>query len=259
MDGTAPTPEPADIESPPADFTSSTPQDSSPPVDPAVALGERILTELGDAGTNNTLVRWLCHHTAALITTADRAREDGDPDANVRALEARTAILQLWQARTNWPQGWPPPRAAKLARVLAAVPDPDDDSWYQPTLPGKLHDIHHRVLAALVDLATSDDNGDLEEGWLNAFGNELTSDETVLLRQAATQPRRSDALLDWWRLQTAEDTSSKPSNQADDYISPHPLLHLAGMYRNTIIEIFAKVAGTSTTYEDDDSDQGVKE
>ena len=109
LDDTDPAPAAADTNRLTAVSTSSMPTDESQHADPIIALGERIVAELGDPRTNNTLTRWLSHHTARLIHEADTARQTGAPDADNRETKAREAILQLWQARATWPGGWPPP------------------------------------------------------------------------------------------------------------------------------------------------------
>jgi hypothetical protein len=71
LDDTEATMESTDTKVPAVASTSSTPTDPSPPAEPVAALGERILAEFGDEHTNNTLTRWLAHHTAALLEAAD--------------------------------------------------------------------------------------------------------------------------------------------------------------------------------------------
>ncbi|MFE3559489.1 hypothetical protein ACFXKW_32235 [Streptomyces sp. NPDC059193] len=173
MDDTEPTQAVADTASPEAASTSSTPKAGSPAADFVTELGERILVELGEDRTNSTLTRWLSHHTAGLIDAADRARAAGDADADARAAVAREAILQLWQARTAWPSGWPPPGTTETVRLLDSLPDLDASSWYQPTVLAQLHDLHHRILGAIVDLATHDEAVDVEQAWLDSFGDHL--------------------------------------------------------------------------------------
>jgi hypothetical protein len=222
-------------------------------------LGERILAELGGSRTNDTLTRWLAHHTARLVQAADRAREAGDPDADARDEDARAAILQLWQARSAWPSGWPPPRAAEIARMLDALPDLDDPGWYDSTVLAQLHDLHHQVLAVLVDLATKGGGADIEQGWLDAFGDRLTADEAMLLRRAATRPRRLNGLLRWWARHTAlksdPDPNDRDADNAPSAAAAHPLIELADTYRNTILGLLHRT--TEVTRGDDDRDANV--
>lgn len=203
--------------------------------DATVALGERILAELGDPRTNNTLARWLAHHTARLMTEAEQAHASGAPDADVRDLAVRDAILQLWEARTHWPAGWPPKHAAEMARLLDELPAVDDpNAWVRPSLLSQLHTIHMHVVSTLIDMAspapdTQTDTGNgtdavepskngassgravpvedggIEAAWLDRFGEWLTEDEVVMLHRVAERPRRMDALSTWWMSQYSED------------------------------------------------------
>jgi hypothetical protein len=206
--------------------------------DPVIALGERILAELGRSRTDSTLTRWLAHHVARLVDSADRARVAGEADADVRASDARAAILQLWQARTAWPSGWPPPSAAELVRLLDGLPDRD---CHGSTLLARLQNVHHHVLALLVDLVADDGTVDVEQGWLESFGDRLTPDEAALLRRAALRPRRLDALRRSWD-RTEGTRGPQPGNDTDTETaaSPtaHPLINLANAYRDTILELF---------------------
>ncbi|MBD0840718.1 hypothetical protein [Streptomyces sp. TRM68416] len=242
MDDTDQTPPTAAIEPPEAGSTSSTPPAESPPVDSVAALGERILTELGEERTNNTLTRWLAHHTARLIEAADQAQAANAPDADACEAKAREAILQLWHARSDWPSGWPPPQAAETARLLDGLPSLDADEWYRRTVPARLHDIHHHVLAALVDLATGDASVDIEQGWLDAYGDHLTEDEAVMLRRAAGKPRRLDALLHLDHLYALldMDVEEEEDHDADavaEGADAHPLVKLADAYRDAVLDL----------------------
>lgn len=224
------------------------------------ALGERILAELDDSRTNNTLTRWLCHHVAGLIDTADQARAAGTPDADVRAAEARTAILQVWQHRSAWPVGWPPPHAAEIVRLLDDLPDlPDRDgaSSHRDSVINHLHNLHHHILATLFDLVTSEGTS-VEQGWLDTFGDQLTPGETTLLARAAATPQRLNALQNWWDrtsshrtvadLAPDNDTSAgqdaSNGDRADDGHETHPLIELAEAYRDTIVDLCIATAST---------------
>jgi hypothetical protein len=239
LDDTDPVPAGVSTSHPVAASTSSTLADTSQQPDPVIALGERIVAELGDPRTNNTLTRWLAHHTARLIREADTARETGSPDVGTREAEARDAILQLWQARATWPVGWPPPRAAKIARVLDDLPSLDDDRWHRQTLLTRLQDTHHHVLSALSDLLAGD-SVEIEQGWLDTFGEHLTSDEVLLLRRAANQPASIGSLLQSAAPDTVrvgEDTSGEDSPPPT-----HPLVQLADAYHAAIATLIQRAA-----------------
>jgi hypothetical protein len=225
------------------------PTDESPDVDPLTALGERIVTELGDPRTNNTLARWLAHHTARLIHEADTARQTRAPDAHIREARAREAILQLWQARATWPVGWPPPHAAEIARILDDLPSLDDENgWYRQTVLAHLQDVHYHVMAVLIDLVSSDGT-DVEQGWLDTFGEHLTSEELLLLRRAATRPRRIESLLRWSDREASSQDEMLTGEDADRTPAPptHPLLELADAYHETIATLIQRATATAAT------------
>lgn len=228
-----------------------TPKEQSPPADLVATLGERILAELDANRSNNTLTRWLAHHTAALLQAADHARDTGAPDADARATEARTAILQLWQHRSAWPAGWPPPRATKIVELLDDLPDLDEPRYYRASVLGHLHNLHHQILATLVDLATSGDVG-IEQGWLDTFGDRLTADETRLLTRAADTDYRLVNLLQWWERATeqaadADGSSDVDREDAEATGTPlHPVATLAERYRQAVFDLLDRPGGTST-------------
>jgi hypothetical protein len=225
------------------------PTDGSPDADPLIALGERIVAELGDPRTNNTLARWLAHHTARLIHEADTARQTGAPDADICEARAREAILQLWQARARWPVGWPPPHAAEIARMLDDLPSLDDENgWYRQTVLAHLQDVHYHVMAVLIDLI-SGDGADIEQGWLDTFGEHLTSEEVLLLRRATTRPRRIESLLRWSDRKASSRDDMTVGEDADKTPAPpaHPLLELADAYHETIASLIKRATATAET------------
>lgn len=229
---------------PAAASTSSTPPDPSPPADPVGALGERILAELGADHTNSTLTRWLAHHTAALLQAADQARNAGAADADACAADARAAILELWQHRSAWPSGWPPPRAVKIVQLLERLPDLDDLPWHRSTILTRLHDLHYHILAVLVDIAICGDEN-IEQGWLKAFGDQLTPDEIALLAHAAATEQRLGHLLRWWDRTKPDPDADNAEIEGGDHnagaesaaTAAHPLAALADNYRQTILDL----------------------
>ncbi len=189
-------------------------------------LGEQILAELDASRTNDTLTRWLAHHVADLIKRADAAAAEGGADADRLARETRTAILRLWQHRSAWPDGWPPRRAAEMARLLDSVPTIGEEAWHERTMLSQLNSLHLLILATLVDLASASLES-LEEDWLVTFGKHLTDDEVTMLRRAA---ETADRLARW---EAAVPDASEPSPEtADDH--PHPLTDLARRYQEAV-------------------------
>jgi hypothetical protein len=219
------------------------PPEQSPPDDQLAELGERILAELDEARRNSTLARWLAHHVAALIQAADEARATSAPDADARAAEARVAILQLWQHRSDWPAGWPPPRAAHMARILEKLPDSSIPPWQPATPLTRIHELHHALIALLVDIVTSDGD-EVEQGWLKAFGGLLTPDETAMLNLAATADQRMRRHFNW-----QEPARHEPGTEADGHAGDtgparertpqQALAEIADAYRQAVLDLLA--------------------
>ncbi|MET8129898.1 hypothetical protein ABZV67_38505 [Streptomyces sp. NPDC005065] len=183
------------------------------------------------------------------MTEADQAREANAPDAAARTAEARDAILRLWQARSSWPSGWPPPYAAKLAATLDALPEPGNDRWTRPTVLARLHEVHHNVLAILVDL-TTDDCPEAEEDWLNRFGHLLTEEESAVLRYATHLPRRKAALQRREEAETSADVDVASGGSGTTRVI-ELLAELAETYRNTITDLLNTVVASATSSDED--------
>jgi hypothetical protein len=150
-----------------------------------------------------------------------------------------------------------PPHAAEVARLLDGLPSLDDDGgWYRQTILAHLQDLHNHALALLVDLAIDDDAANIEQGWLETFGDRLTPDETSLLRHAVNRPRRIESLLRWRdhgsndHIEVAADEDDADGDDAVPTPPGHPLLDLADAYHATIVDLFQRATGTL----DDDAD-----
>jgi hypothetical protein len=220
-----------------------TPQEQSLAGDQLADLGERILAELDATRTSSMLARWLAHHVAALIQAADEARATSAPDADARAAEARAAILQLWQHRSDWPVGWPPPRAAHMARILEKLPDSGIPPWQPATPLTRIHELHHDLLALLVAIVTSDGD-DVEQGWLKAFGGLLTPDETAMLALAATAEQRMSRHFNWQEPDKHEpgtegDSRAGDTEPARERTPQQALAEIADAYRQAVLDLLA--------------------
>lgn len=176
------------------------------------------------------------------MQAADDAARAGDVSAPARAEEARTAILQLWQARSAWPEGWPPPRAAALAKTLAGIPEVTADAWPGQSLPARLSAVHEVILAAFPDEAAVSVPDGSDEDWLNASGEHLTDAEILILRRAADAPQHSEALGELATLieQFNAPKTGEPSGPPADEVMQHPLVRLADTYRKIIIDCVAR-------------------
>jgi hypothetical protein len=161
-------------------------------------------------------------------------------EADSLEAKARDAILDLWQARSAWPEGWPPPRAAAVTRLLDELPAPDDEvGWYHQTALQKLQYVHHQILAGLVDLAEGSDT-DVEQKWLDRYGEHLTPDEARVLRRITQQPRRTEALLRW-SAQVQANRSSDKGNDASATAAVEPLRQLVDMYQATVTNLLERI------------------
>jgi hypothetical protein len=136
-------------------------------------------------------------------------------------------------------------------RLLDDLPGLDDEGgWYRQTALARLQDVHYQVLAVLIDLITSDGDTDVEQGWLDKFGDQLTPEEALLLRRAGARPRRVESLLRWWQLESnnlveAVDGGSDIGEDDTEPAPPtHPLLKLADAYHATIVGLTKRAASS---------------
>jgi len=143
-------------------------------------------------------------------------------------------------------------------RLLDDLPDLGEDGWYRQTVLGRLQDLHYHLLALIVDLVTDDADADIEQMWLDKFGELLTPAEAALLRRVASQPRRIDLLLRWWDGWSDDETEAPIAD--DDVGQPeatrtHPLLRLADAYHKTIADLVRRT-DASAERDGDDVDAG---
>jgi len=97
--------------------------EKSPRFEGVVALGKRLVTELGLNDSSDTLGRWMAHYVAELINTA----EGSDKKAEAARRECADTILQLWRHIDCFPRGKRP--FENLQPILAALDSlrPDND------------------------------------------------------------------------------------------------------------------------------------
>jgi hypothetical protein len=167
-------------------------------------LGKRIVTELGLDQSTDTLSRWMAHRVAELMERAERARTKAARDSAAR--ECEPLILRLWERRTSWPQGWPPPSAAgALERLASAEEEPNEFGFYRPrivddddrtwlgTLP-LIADLQRMELdawrdAGLIELDVAEIND-----WLNEQGGNLSDEERATFERLVTGADRARRL-----------------------------------------------------------------
>ncbi|MGN9769067.1 hypothetical protein ACTMS2_28320 [Micromonospora sp. SD12] len=166
-------------------------------------LGRRIVDELGGEQAS-LLSRWAAYRIAELIHIAETATH---PDAQREAMAACTElVLRIWQERSNWPEGWPPPAAGGILDALrersrwqrAAVPNEPEKYTWTSTIPAIIDSLdYERTLWMLAALAEQDP--DELESWLQQEGATLGAQEretlSVISEAAKEAPTRLRALL----------------------------------------------------------------
>ena len=104
----------------------------------------------------------------------------------------------------------------------------------------KLQAIHYQILAGLVDLAAGSDS-DIEQKWLDKYGEHLTPDETAVLRRIVQQPERVDKLR---KLPTALQPSESGDETSDTPAIPagEPIHQLASIYQTTVTNLLERIS-----------------
>lgn len=88
-----------------------------------LALGHRLVEELRLERSGDTLGRWIAHHIADLISTAEATEKKERELAQDRCFKA---ILELWKHRADLPNGQRPFETMEpIARAIKSL-DPDD-------------------------------------------------------------------------------------------------------------------------------------
>lgn len=148
----------------------------------------------------DTLGRWMAHRLAELMQMAEK-------DEEAKA-EATDLILRLWKHRSNWPEGWPPPKTESVRRALEPVSsfpagreedEAGSDPWLRrvPRLT-RLQDEEREVWR---DLALLDLDLGVELEDIDMVGDDLDEEERALFAalrvgQEAAQRHFSDELGD---------------------------------------------------------------
>src|ERR1035437_5611721 len=123
----------SDIPNPVQDFSLSNPTVVSLRSEALLALGKRIVEELGPDQEVDTLARWMAHYIAELIQAAEAATSEARP---ARMAECAAAILDLWKHRSHVPHDRRP--FEDLEPILNALqsldPASDRRRYYYQTL-----------------------------------------------------------------------------------------------------------------------------
>lgn len=102
--------------------TSSGETVASKPWPSVVALGERIVKELGSTSRADTLGKWMAHRIAELMELAKNAEDQPQQEAAQR--EAESLILRVWDRRERWGSGYPLQGLETAIKVLTAEAEP---------------------------------------------------------------------------------------------------------------------------------------
>lgn len=148
-----------------------------------IALGERIVEELGLTDSTDTLGRWMAHRLAELLDRAENERSAKAREA--AAVAASDLVLRIWRHRSAWPRGWPPKSSVAALRALDPPPyerpQPSGSPWLD-ALPN-LDRIQSRERTAWLHLGLADLPFDDEERWLDDGDVEMTQRERAVLER----------------------------------------------------------------------------
>ncbi|XXY44994.1 AVAST type 3 anti-phage protein Avs3b [Sorangium sp. So ce269] len=98
-----------------------------------IALGKKLVAELGLSDSADTLGRWMAHHIAELVQQTEEATDDC---RTAKQAQLRDAILALWTHRFELPTGKRPfGEFEPILRALASL-DPESQSsrYFSPRL-----------------------------------------------------------------------------------------------------------------------------
>jgi hypothetical protein len=130
-----------------------------------------------------------------------------------------------------------------MARILEQLPESSIPPWQPATPLARIHELHHSLLALLVDVVTSDGD-DVEQGWLKAFGGLLTPDETAILTLAATAEQRMSRHFNWQAPAghepgTEGDGDVGDTEPARERTPQQVLAEIADAYRQAVFDLLA--------------------
>lgn len=99
--------------------------DALPRCEQVVALGRKLVVQLGAEPSVDTLSRWMAHYIAELIDAASNAAPEGCAVAERKCFET---ILELWGHRAELPDGRRPfENLEPIVRALESL-DPDNET-----------------------------------------------------------------------------------------------------------------------------------
>lgn len=189
--------------------TGSQPQDADPEFSDSLrnilpasvlALGQRIIAEF-QAASDSLLTRWMAYRIAELMHASGTAGSPQEREA--AASQCADLILQLWEHRSDWPTGWPPPTAAGVADALRErshpyekFPVPADEASLTWLATLQFANGCLEEEATLWQLAAlADENPDDIRAWTDQEGTELGESEAALLEAILESSSTAPELL----------------------------------------------------------------
>lgn len=181
----------------------------------------------------------MAHRVAELMDLAEHARTKSAREDAAR--ECESLVLRLWDRRTSWPNGWPPPTAAGALERLSSVEEqPDEFGFYRQRVVDKgertwldtlplIADLHRAELdvwrnAALIDLDISE-----MSDWLEGHRENLSDTDRDTLEQLMEGHHRARRRLERQRMvpQSPAGTEHAPDESPDASLFVEQLEDLA--------------------------------
>jgi hypothetical protein len=172
------------------DFTFTPVMEQSERYKGVVALGKKLVDELGLDQSVDTLGRWMAHHVAELIASAESANPADAMEARKKCFNA---VLKLWAHRAELPGGRRPfEELEPIARTIASL-DPDNDSL--------------RHFGAVAHPASESESTEVDK-WLELVrGLDYTAKLTIGYCLRAAAQAANDKSADWVALAEAAGVS----------------------------------------------------
>ena len=212
--------------------------DALPRFEQVLALGRKLVDELGIEPSVDTLSRWMAHYIAELIDAAANAPPKEHATSQRRCVDA---ILELWSHRAELPNGKRPfENLEPIIRVLESL-DPDNETaWFFRSVRGS-------IVKADEDPRTQS---------MLDFVDNLDSTARILIGQALADAARSatDKSKEWVALAKEAGTDLGDvdivirfvSSEAESEMQPDPSECERELLQNRIerLETFTNMAST---------------
>jgi len=174
---------------------------------------------------------------------ANRARTKAAREAAGAACE--DLILRLWERRTDWPQGWPPPAAARvLQRLSLPADEPDGFRFYRPQVVDKGARTWTDTFPVIADLQRTEleiwrdallrevDTAKLND-WIENYGANMEATEREALERIVSAAKLAHQRL-------GRDASSGSRHSGSDPVDPRSQLDAIQQRRAAIIRRVAQ-------------------